>query len=934
MPLSKRLREKVPKEIVDQIKELKKKRRYLRSSESKDLLQKVLDLYLSWPELEELLDRNQTTIEKILSFHDLRKPRRLHLRYCDKAIQVIVDYYADSSQFILPRDRKAAHTHKMKMVDEVYKIQEEEVGDEKRITANALQMVARSVTEEDLRRVGRENVSLPLRWGTNIFGLKNKEDQKLSLLTETEKQFLQLLENEPVDASINSFTERIGISEAETLGLIESLTPRLNELGYTLKVDEKQHITVIRKDAEHLQPKIFQIECDPKEYQKEGALVGIYSGIYYPTEGFRQGLVELTETIASEKAVHFGVLVGGLVYGHELESRLRSELSGIPKKDRHAFESLFVMHVAQELAVILPRVIKPDGEFIKLYVLTSPVIDRAIGARVARILTELRKEDIVYWGDRNDQKLPVKNLEKAFEILPAAPQKPSLPGRYASTAIQRQARRLAKIITDLPDMMVFGGYGSSIHKPAAGEARLPYISVPTLHKLSERETREDSESEVGIRFVRFRADGSYTVMACDFKQLMADERQLVRAPPGASEIQKATIEVIKDNPPTMGVLEDRLEVPRDLIRQEIEGLTRFRAGIVYDEPSGRYDFSSEWMRKIRYHWPKEMAEDVIVSLACLHALATYPDGKILTDCKFLLEELPRAILEKNVSIFVAAGDLIQGTRHGQHVKAELFQGLSLTIQERFAAQILGMVIIKVFKSRFEALLQENKKGDLTSERLRKMIESSLLTFLYCAGNHDLWQTADAVDALEYFRLYLRNFLIKEISTTLNGSGLILPSYVLEEIIDARIIKDLPDEKIRYRTPGGLSVKVVHPHTARAETVSIIPERLLTKHLNAQLIIAGNWHVAFDMQQSEKGFGLRHVAECPTILLSTFFEDNKMKRTDFGAWFTVARSHKGIIYEIESGLFGKKIALGFERQNNSLVEKILHDFHGDIFSSSH
>ena len=214
------------------------------------------------------------------------------------------------------------------------------------------------------------------------------------------------------------------------------------------------------------------------------------------------------------------------------------------------------------------------------------------------------------------------------------------------------------------------------------------------------------------------------------------------------------------------------------------------------------------------------------------------------------------------------------------------------------------------------------------------MEKYLVTFVYCAGNHDLWQTGDAIRALHTFWQELTWFLMQEISKTLQLYGLAMDFLTLAAYLSLKIIRDWPDGEIRYRTPVGITTKIVHPHTARTETVSIPPERLLAQHDAAQVIISGNWHTAFDMQQSDEAMGLRHVVTDPTLLLRTFFEDNKMKRTDFGINVSWLRSYQGRLYEVESGFWGNKVDDTYKRENNAIMEKILHELGEDIYSSKY
>jgi len=771
---------------------------------------------------------------------------------------------------------------------------------------------------------------------------KRKEEEKKAVVQKHILDLLAVLSSEPMNLSVSLIAERLKIKIEETKEYFEFLKPQLEKKGYSFSlVGDK--VSVARKNFESLEPKVFEIGVSNEEYHKNGANVGVFSGFNYGSEElFREGLLELNQFVQKQSSAHFLVLCAGLVNGVYLENYLKEQLRDVRKVEKEAWEALLVSRVARELSVCLPKLKKPDGNFVKLYIITSPKKDRAIGSSIAIALSELR-DDIVYFGSSNDQTLPVKHVGSKqkkdkvdVSLLPASLQRSSLRSKFASTKIQTQIRTILKVLKRSPDFAAFGGYGVNIHKPAIGEVNCPYIGVPELHALSERETGDDSESEIGTRVIKFRTDGNYTVVTSDFKHLVNHERQLIKAPASASEIQKRIIEVIKERPTFIGVLEEKVGVSRDQIKREIEELARFKAGIVYDKTTTLYDFSKEWIRsRIRYRWPEKFNEDVIVSFACLHSLATYPDGTVLTDCKFILEQLPKIILRENATVLVGSGDFIQGSKvHGLHLRGEVFLGLNLNTQEHVAAYLVQFPMIEVFRIRFEEFMKGKDQKTMSKEEITDAVTRFLITFVYCAGNHDLWQTGDAVQALAYFRLCLENFLMNGVATILNKYEISLDYFTLLNIVFSKIVKDLPDDKIRFVTTNGLKLKTIHPHTARNETLSIPPERLLSKYGNAHIVIAGNWHTAFDIQQSDENMGLRHMAQVPTLLLRTFFEDNKMKRTDFGVNVTYARSIERQIYEIETGFFGDKVAHGYERDNNGLMEDILHKLNLDVFSSKH
>src|SRR3989344_5498478 len=142
--------------------------------------------------------------------------------------------------------------------------------------------------------------------------------------------------------------------------------------------------------------------------------VGIYSGLYYMTEGYRKGLLELGAKKMEERKVKFAVLLGGLVDGKLELARMNAVLKGLKADERVDAAEKFMNAKAESLNDVIPAIPR-----VKTYIVTSPAYDGWIGEEVARRLTELRDDLVLYrpGGDR----LELKQIGKLLGVY--APKK-------------------------------------------------------------------------------------------------------------------------------------------------------------------------------------------------------------------------------------------------------------------------------------------------------------------------------------------------------------------------------------------------------------------------------------------------------------------------------------------------------------------------------
>lgn len=655
---------------------------------------------------------------------------------------------------------------------------------------------------------------------------------------------------------------------------------------------------------------------------QQGACVAMISRLDFGGTGYRRGLVRLAGEVSQTKGAHFILIVGGLVDKRALSAEWNAHISAhfkthhIPQSERAAEKEAelhaFCHRKAVELAEDIPHVRKPDETLAKYYIITSEAYDGYFGEIIGRSLTDIRNEDIVYWchGTNVDQPIAVKYVD--MTILPIVPLKPSWRSRYYSTSAQREIQDVEKrSAKKMPDFYAIGCFGGSVDRPK-GECRRPWMMVPALHVIHKTHS---AENQVGIRFLQIRSKDDYTITTRSFKGLIEDERELVHIPRNLTSNQKKIFNALVKCPLTVGQVEyalgSRSKLDRNKLRTELKSMMGKSGMIVHDDASGLYDFAPDTLRKrIVYPNPdlnEYCVEDRIVGFGCLHAGAT------AGDYDFFINQLPKFILERDATLLVAAGDLTEGLFHGLLERGEVLAGINNTQQELLAAHLIGEAIIRVFNGRIEKALDGLKSSSYKKEELSARVNACVIPLLYVPGNHDDWQTRSGTTPLKIFHDALVMYIKKHIETSLLQRGFSLHS--LESLIIEKITRDKMTKKVHYVSPiSGLSIKAVHPGTARNETVSALSQRVLAKWPDAQVIVSANWHVAVRVEEYDADLGQRLVLQCPTILTHTPFEDGKMKTTDFGVGFARIRSKKRRIIEVEGGFYGPSWKLNDDYDN--------------------
>ncbi|MDX1535794.1 MAG: hypothetical protein R3346_03480 [Candidatus Spechtbacterales bacterium] len=635
----------------------------------------------------------------------------------------------------------------------------------------------------------------------------------------------------------------------------------------------------------------------------------IASRLDYPSDGARRGLwLNLANTAVEEEA-DFIIIAGGLTSHYGIGDRikeatakgvaeqkaLKAAQKDLPKEEReddiptlvqvrkNVRESVLSL-IAHELAEMIPVVIDKDGKPLKYYVTTSRAhsYDGPYGMEVVRRLAGLR-EDIIYWDEESARFELKHNEDKVLWVL--NPEKAPWRGKYYSTTATRLVQdKIKQTSQSLPDLFVVGCLAASLYEPAGGEKPVPMATVPGLHKLQEVKT---SENQVGFLAVEFSSERRVPlVRTYSLKDLVKEERSFIQTPDGLEdddglskrkrhqrERQRTILrQVIKDIP-TIGMLEDALRWKRSTIERDIENYNNqgFEPAIISSaDESNKYDVSREWLQyDLDYPQPSkdDMVEDTFLTFCCLHA------GYKHTQYRWFVQRLPEIIQENNIQCLVGCGDFIAGLKHNLDRRDELLPGMNNYVkQEKYAAELVGQVIISVFRERFDACLsRKRKKPD--AKKLEKMLHESLIDFRFWRGNHDEWVQDLGFEPLNTFRIHLASFIVEGVYEYLAELGFALSN--VSDIVRSHIFYSQ-----EHTLPSGLTLSVRHPHQGRMQTSSGRAQQTLSA-TPGRVVALGNFHTSIAVQEWNSNDGQRLAVQTGTITSGTDFEYNMNKLVDTG-----------------------------------------------------
>lgn len=692
----------------------------------------------------------------------------------------------------------------------------------------------------------------------------------------------------------------------------------------TRKISRMEEIAKLEaelKSRERFWPESEILEVSQEAWQRPGARRGYTSRWDYKGPGYRSGIILVSFQKFAEEGCHFNVLNGGLVSAVYIRKELRRRLKGVKPYLKERVIDHFLSESAKELAGVIPKIKKPVSawadqnkpEFVRLYIMTSPVYDgpnserfeSTYGEEIARRLQSLRPEDIRLYKEGGDR-LQVKGVNQIDWAI--NPRRHRLPSEYYSAAAEREIKdRVGQSDQPFPDLWVVGTEASAIHK-TDGEKDRPYITLPASCRLEATTVAENQEGLAIVESISSDSDSDSErlVRFWNFKDLIHRERMFITGiKEGATDLHRKIVDIIKNSgTTTIGLLADELGIDRQIIEKEIKFLEEPKMlsrktwpGLYYDSKSQKYDFHLDWLQeRLRYNLPKEYIEDRFLLFGCLHA------GYTTTDYQHFVEKYSEIILKHNVKILVGLGDFVAGLKHDLMHRGEIIGAMNVTDQEQFAAELITTVRFKVFKKRFEEAITKFVDTKPNSEELKTIVENSLLQFIFIPGNHDDWPLRDGITPLETFGNGQMKILGKEIRHLVSSQN--MPEIDVNNILEKKSMP-LPDFNPVCELPSGLIFGARHPGMARADTTSLRSQKALDA-LCVQILGLANFHVATVVHKWRPDLGQCVAAQVATQVIYTPFEGGKLKKPDFGPTFLRVLSHDKRIYMTESAYYNKPI----------------------------
>ncbi len=664
---------------------------------------------------------------------------------------------------------------------------------------------------------------------------------------------------------------------------------------------EKGRPRVRRRDF----PEPDVLTITEEAFNRPGIRIGFLSRIDFKSAGYRRGLVRRAFEIFAEEGCVFNVLNGGMVSKKYVKDRLSRAAHGVRKEFKDEAINVVLYTIAQELKWAIPRIRKPgdDNAYVRLYAMSSLTYDGTWGDVILSYLQAFRDSDIRH-EKQGGHRLIVKGIDEF--IWPINPKKPRLPSQYYSQAAEKEIKdKEGQTSQPDPGMWIVGTHASSVHKPR-GEKKTPYITLPALHRLEDVTV---AENQVGVRVLEYTDEGIRLVRTYDFKDLVGKERTYITGiKRGANETHEKIVACVKEYgaAATEGIIADRTELDRKTIRDEIKFLVEPKSssrttwpGLYYDPSSQRYDFHLNWLQdRLMYPaYTQEVCEDRMLFFGCLHA------GYTTTDYEYVVMRFPEIMLRHDITHLFGLGDFIAGLKHRFLERGEIVGGLNYTEQERFAAELVGTVMIRVFGARLEEFIKELKGRMPAMDEVVSFVENNLTTFVYIAGNHDEWQRDFGAEPLAIFRDKLILLLNKYIAALLGRAHFPIPG-TLMDVVEKKIVAPAGSHSI-YTLPSKLLVEMFHPHMARAKTSSLRAQEMLDAS-DAHIVGGANFHTAIEVERWEFNLGERVVGQVATMVIDTDFEAHKLKRLDFGPLYLRVRSHGARIMMAESGFYTERM----------------------------
>lgn len=602
------------------------------------------------------------------------------------------------------------------------------------------------------------------------------------------------------------------------------------------------------------------------------------SRLEFGSIGYREGLWHLAANTFLEEDVDFAVIVGGLIDEKELKQRIKGQQAGLPRKEQQEVEHKTLSEIAHELANNLPHI---GGKKIRILPSPSNHFDGELGLVISEMLVDLR-DDIILWrqGSSREELRRIKNTILGFYT----PKETSFRSKYYDTPNLRiLAREQDRSTRGLGDFNLVGCGASSVLNPGdSTDIQKPFASLPGLAKIDKN--RSGSDNQIGVRILILNQDypGETTLKTYNFKDVVANEWQLVDIPHKCNAIQRKIIELFKCRGPlNIGQLVDFSGSDKETIERVLNALVTIPRssswpGLYFDEDSRCYTFRNDWFQKdLRYSINyNKLSTERFLAFSCLHA------GCRHTDMQFFTEELPKIIDREEIGYLVGLGDFIEGYEHNLLASGEAYGSRNHPPNYDYQESLAAYMVAKVICSVFDLRIKKHKINKKTSrEAIRNLVQNSLITFLYIAGNHCEWTLRKQVSALSVFSRDLQKFVRRHIEDFLIKKGISING-LMRKILESRIIRVGKDDG-EHKLPSGLKLSLMHPEMGRTQTPSIRLQGALKAASECQIVFEGNFHTAEALEEWHYRLGQRFCGQLGTLKVKSKFEVGKLKTVDFG-----------------------------------------------------
>lgn len=638
------------------------------------------------------------------------------------------------------------------------------------------------------------------------------------------------------------------------------------------------------------------------------------SGINFPLLS-REYLIQAVADIVAAEGAAFVIVAGNAISGKYLERELKFRTISKHKQRKSEEEGSLIEEEVRAFNDFLPKL---PGD-INYHFILSSVYDGRLGAAILRRLREIRTDIRII--ENPETGLPEEEAKIPLELADCPEMRVLVPRRrpWFYKNISGLGQRLVdafviRTFSPPPSMIIVGCTGASFYIPSY--RGVPVVMVPTLHKIDEQTS---SENSVGCAVVTISKERNVTVKFYNLKLFMGRIREsellLLRDELIKTETERAVLDALRSSTASKGTIYHRLNrkaqkitITEEEIDQTLRSLEAKKI-VVFSHASNRWSINPQVLRgrgvKLKLN---EIIRNAKIYrhtvLSCVHI------GALKTLYFTLLNHLPARVIEKGSSIFVV-GDVKQGLAHNYEYSGELepFLGIANDKQELAAAFIFAEIIVKIFEANISQI------NWATNKLPRKILLNKCLPPLIVrAGNHDLWTLYSKNSLpLALFIEKLKSLVTKRISELWAKRNLFpISSSEIEALVEKKIIFVGETEIVNV---DGIEVGLKHPHKSRTLSRSQRIQECLyyfcDKGKDVPIVYVGNFHEAAAGLFSI--FGKTRVGiMVGAMVADTQFEKNKDKKVEYG------------FMNVSMGVLGKEI-IWVELDYDSHIEKADKEF---------